>query len=94
MLTFFEYLRNRAYESIIEGASEALAYLEKEEKTSFEKMTEAAVLPPRKRESIGSENKSNESDPETHESVLQDDSVETSQAPRKRGRPRKSESRQ
>ena len=77
MLTFFEYLRQRAFESVLSGAQEALEFLERQEALAEPKKqlakgnenNDEKLKPPRKREEqlVPPETKpasrSNENDP-------------------------------
>ena len=65
MLTFFEYLRQRAFESVLAGASEALTYLEQQRALTerprqlpFEDLNtthDDELKPPRKRADVSKE---------------------------------------
>ena len=68
MLTFFEYLRQRAFESVLAGAQEALDYLERQQALAEQKKqlpvasqqaADRPPKPPRKREDqrVSSESK-------------------------------------
>lgn len=46
MLTFFDYLRQRAYESVLTGAQEALELLERQESHSAPKSTKSSLPAP------------------------------------------------
>ena len=94
MLTFFEYLRNRAYESIVLGANEALEFLEKEKSNPAADGSELAGLP-RKRKSLDFQEPDQQTDNQPQETACSGESAaEDLPAPRRRGRPRKEESSQ
>lgn len=79
MLTFFDYLRQRAYESVLTGAQEALDLLERQESHSEPKPTKSSLPAP---------DATNES-PQTevaNTSAADDDLLPP---PRRRGRPNK-----
>lgn len=87
MLTFFDYLRQRAYESVLSGAQEALQELESQQNRKEGKPSNL-TLPPAQPNASGersekpSERASGpESDPKSDDELLP--------APRRRGRPGK-----
>ena len=85
MLTFFDYLRQRAFESIMAGAQEALELLERESshsrpETPATRRTPAALAPP---ESPAEMNTNNHSS--ANRLLGEDD--DPLPAPRRRGRP-------
>ena len=89
MLTFFEYLRNRAYESIVLGANEALEFLEKEKSNPAAACSELPGLP-RKRKSLDFQPTDPQSENQPQETASNGGAAdEKLPAPRRRGRPRK-----
>jgi hypothetical protein len=89
MLTFFEYLRNRAYESIVAGANDALEFLEKEKLDSAVGRADF-VGPPRKRKTVDHITAGG-SAPEDEIAQDSDHSRSAEETPRRRGRPAKSQ---
>ncbi len=91
MLTFFEYLRNRAYESIVLGANEALEFLEQDKSNPNAADSELVGLP-RKRKSLDCTKSEPQSENQKQDSVNDDGTTdEKLPTPRRRGRPRKGE---
>lgn len=88
MLTFFEYLRNRAYESIVSGATEALEFLENEKRESPIGGSEF-IGPPRKRKALEIIDSVDETKNDAQARPDESSGAETVPAPRRRGRPRK-----
>lgn len=87
MLTFFDYLRQRAYESVLRGAQQALEELESQQNRKEAKSPNLTLPPatpnaPGERSEKPSEKASGpESEPESDDELLP--------APRRRGRPGK-----
>ena len=79
MLTFFDYLRQRAFESVLAGAQEALELLESQKDHSEPPSSPALDFEPFKA------TKQEESKSPTENTPVEDD--ELLPAPRRRGRP-------
>jgi hypothetical protein len=91
VLTFFDYLRRRAYESIVRGVQEALEFLEKNESSvppgSLAQIKSAAA-------NTQLNNKNIEAETSLAETPLLESPAASGRpvlAPRRRGRPRNSE---
>lgn len=88
VLTFFEYLRKRAFESIVEGAQEAVDFLEDKKAPSIS-TAEATLTKTLTEKDSARDEKSREmkdrSSSEDHPSSASDQSLPP---PRRRGRPR------
>ena len=85
MLTFFDYLRQRAFESVLAGAQEALELLECQKNRNGSKTQESKLPTPARASQAGppakhAEDKSLQEDP-----AVEDD--KPLPAPRRRGRP-------
>lgn len=94
MLTLFDYLRQRAFESVIDGTQDALEYLENQK--GFDQRRTAEDLLARRRPGLGSQEKHSGAKKENSGGAANhekngDQSDEQMPPPRRRGRPRKNE---
>lgn len=92
MLTLFDYLRQRAFEAVIDGTQDAVEFLEKQQRFDQSELTENSRGQTRQatlgdqRAVDGSDAADRTGAKETKSGKQQD---ETLPAPRRRGRPRK-----
>ena len=85
MLTFFDYLRQRAFESVLAGAQEALEVLESQKTRNEPPKHESNLPAPRLVSQAGAPAKQPESN--SPEGDRSEDDDELLPAPRRRGRP-------
>lgn len=85
MLTFFDYLRQRAFESVLAGAQEALELLESQKNRTAPPKHESSLPAPRLGSQAGPSSEQPKTNaPQQNSSPEEDDPLP---APRRRGRP-------